>query len=224
MNWTLIAILIFIGINAILGMYKGIMKMAFSMIAMILVILATTFLAPKVTELVMDRTQFDEFLYERTQAYFEDQGLMEDATKQIDIQSLPLPKILLDQITKETSATIDAGVEQMNTYIITAVANIILTCIVYIGLFFVLWILAKIIELQLDFIGKIPVIKQVNGLAGFAVGALFGVFLVWVFFLVITIFSNSSFAHTVITQVKSNEILSYLYDKNVLLDLYFALK
>ena len=86
--------------------------------------------------------------------------------------------------------------------------------------FFITFILAAVgmavLCFVLDLISKLPVLHQINTLAGAAVGALEGMVVLWIAFIVITMLGSTEFGQSCLTMIGESKILSFLYDSNVL--------
>ena len=93
--------------------------------------------------------------------------------------------------------------------------NALAFVLTFIAVFVGLWV----ISIALNIISKLPILNQINKMAGFLVGGLQGVIIVWILFIVITVFSGSELGRTAFQQIESSEILSFIYDKNFLLNI-----
>lgn len=217
MNWTLIAVLAVILISTIIGMYKGIIKMLFSCVSVILVVLITSIAAPHIAGFVKSHTEWDEAVRERTESYFEQNGILMSADSQIDTDELPLPATIRDSITESAEGYLQKGYDVYNRYIVDTAAGIIFSAIVYAAVFVLLMIIFAVVSAILNLVSRLPVLKQINKLTGAIVGALLGFLVVWVLFIVLTVFGNHPFAAAVFEDINSNPVLLFLYDKNILL-------
>ena len=61
---------------------------------------------------------------------------------------------------------------------------------------------------------EIPVLKQINRLAGIVSGAVHGIVCVWILFVVIAYFSDTSAGSTFFKMIMEDELLSFLYEVN----------
>lgn len=219
MNWTLLAIAAIILISTIIGMWKGIIKMLFSCISVILVVLITSFAAPRIAGFVKAHTEWDEAVRDRTESYFEENGILKSADGQIDTETLPLPVTIRENIAESAEEYLQKGYDVYNQYIVDAAAGIVFSAIVYAAVFVLLMIVLAVVSAILNLVSRLPVLRQVNKLAGGIVGALLGFLIVSVLFIVLTVFSNHPFAGVVFEDINSNPVLLFLYDKNILLHL-----
>ncbi len=217
MNWTLISVLAIIAVFALIGMFKGFIKILFSLVSIIVVLVVTSIFAPKLTTYLKEKTTWDDSLRTKTEAYYEEKGVLKHADGEVDLSDLPLPSTLRDSIAKNADSVIDKGYEAYNDYVVDSSSNMFFSIIVYIGMFLALYLLLGIVSIILNIMSRLPVIHQINKLAGFITGALEGLLIVWVLFLILGMFSNHGFAAEVYSQINANAFLTFLYDKNILL-------
>lgn len=66
----------------------------------------------------------------------------------------------------------------------------------------------------LNLVDEIPVLKQINRLAGIVSGAVHGIVCVWILFVVIAYFSDTSAGSIFFKMIMEDELLSFLYEAN----------
>lgn len=74
--------------------------------------------------------------------------------------------------------------------------------------------ISKLFISSLKFMTKIPVIRGINKLAGFAVGLAEGLIFVWVGFILFDKFNFGGYAQVMLQQIQDNPFLTYIYDNN----------
>ncbi len=72
---------------------------------------------------------------------------------------------------------------------------------------------------SLKLISSVPVLRGVNKLLGFGVGALESVLLIWVVFIIIVAFEFGGISSYILTQIRENTLLIWLFQNNYLADL-----
>ena len=92
MNWTLLSILLILAVNVLIGIKKGLIKMLFSALAIIVVVIITSIFAPKLSEYLKNNTTWDDSLTSKTESFLMDKGIIKDDVE-IDVSELPLPDI-----------------------------------------------------------------------------------------------------------------------------------
>ena len=82
--------------------------------------------------------------------------------------------------------------------------------------FLVISLILHIIGGILNGIFSLPVLNLFNRVGGAALGAVQGIFVVWIIFLVLSLFWDTSWAQSGVNMVKENPVTSYLYENNLL--------
>lgn len=222
MNWVLIAVLAVLLVNILIGMRKGLIKMIFSVISIAVAVVLTSILVPKVSGILKKNTDWDEKLEQRTEMFLEQHGALKHGSS-INVNEIPLPESVRNKVSENTESYIDKGCEIYNEYVVRVVSDIVFRTLVYVGLFIIFMIIIAIISTILNVVSRLPVLRQINRVAGGLMGALTGLLLVWIAFMFVTIFSSSSAMIPVFEQIERNALLSFLYDKNILMKFVLAL-
>ena len=62
MNWVLIIVLFVLAVSAILGYYKGVLRIAYSLAAWVIILVFVTWAAPHINRIIAENTSMDEKL------------------------------------------------------------------------------------------------------------------------------------------------------------------
>lgn len=219
MNWTLIAVLAILLLTCFLGLRKGLIKMAYSLVVVLVVTIVTSIFAPKLASYLKDNTTWDDALEKKTESFLEDKGILKEGVD-IDVTELPLPFTVKDKIAQTAKDYTASMAETYNDFVVRTVSSVIFSAIVYIVFFVIVLALAGIIGMLLDVISKLPVLKQVNKAAGAAIGLAEGLIIVWVLAIFVMVFGNFEFAAHIHKDIDANGFLKFLYDKNLIM--YFV--
>ncbi len=218
MNWTLLVVAVTIILFALIGLKKGIIGMIFSLASIVIVIAVTILIAPGLTTYIQKNTNWSDSIRSKTESYYEDKGVLKYSDDNIDtVDEIPLPEGLKTAISDKSGEYLDKGYEAYNNFIIDSTTDIIFSAIVYVTLFMLIYLLLGIIRVVVCSVGNLPVIRQVNKLAGFIAGLAMGILVVWVGAVLITIFSNFSFTEVVFNNINSSKVLTFLYNNNFVL-------
>ena len=135
------------------------------------------------------------------------------------ISGLPLPesmkKILAENNTAENYHHLLA--ETFGEYLSHSIAKIAIGSISLILTFILVSIFMNLLAGMLDGIFSLPVLSLLNRAGGAVLGAVQGIFFVWICFLIITLFWDAAWAKEAAVLIQENEITGFLYDNNVLL-------
>jgi uncharacterized membrane protein required for colicin V production len=214
MNWLLIIVLGIIILNAFIGRRVGLIKIIFSLFSFIIALILTVWISPTVNGMLKN----NEMVYEKASQKVEDMLFREEAetTDENDmIEGLPLPKSIKESLQENK----DKQVTNIKSYITSHVTDVVINALAFVLTFVVVFVALWILSIVLNIISKLPILNQLNKLAGFLVGGLQGVIIVWILFIIITIFSGSDLGGTASSQIESSQILSFLFDKNFLLNI-----
>jgi uncharacterized membrane protein required for colicin V production len=201
-------------VNAWIGRKVGLVKIVFSLFSFIIALLLTAWISPSINGMLKN----SEVFYEKASQKVEDMLFKEQAeiTDEEDmIEGLPLPKSIKESL-QENKAKQEANIK---SYITSHVTDIAIKALAFVITFAVAFVGLWLISIALNIISKLPILNQLNRMAGLLVGGLQGVLVVWILFIIITIFSGTELGGTASGQIESSMILSFLYEKNFLLNI-----
>lgn len=151
-----------------------------------------------------------------------EQGSQLDRSQQTElIDNLPLPEVLrdllLDYNNEEGYASL--GVSTFQDYIIHFIATVVLNVISFIAAVVVVQVFLWVAIAALDILSHIPLIGGLNRLLGLLLGLLQALFLIWIFFLVLSMTSATEVGLQLMNMVQSSRLLGYLYDSNLFMQI-----
>ena len=233
MNWLLIFALAIIGVFAFVGWRVGFVKSVFSLISTIAVIIITILVSPIVSNMLKSNEKISGAIEGKLEQVIDLSGVADNLSAEEEkdplafIDGLQLPASIKDTIKDSLTDTMEEKKEAaadfvgdklnaLEKYICELLTNIILNAL---G-FFITFILAAVgiavLCFVLDLLSKLPVLHQINTVAGIAVGALEGLVILWIVFIVITMLGSTGFGQTCMTMISESKILSFLYNSNIL--------
>lgn len=173
--------------------------------------------------------QIEEYKEQYIQQYVDQYlgGSQDTSSKQLSridqtevIESLPLPESLKDMMLdyNNDEGYKSLGVSTFQDYVINYIATVILNLLAFVVSMIVVNILLRIILAALNIISKIPVIRFVNRLLGLALGLVEALFLLWVFFMILSMASGTELGLTLLNMVQRSQYLTLLYDSNLFMD------
>jgi len=135
------------------------------------------------------------------------------------IEDAEIPAFLKDALLEHNNNEIyeQLGVTSFPEYIATYIANTLISICTFVITFILAWLLVRSLAAVADLISHLPIIKGVNQIAGAGVGLIFALIFVWVGFLAITILYTTSIGEMCFEMISESAILTFLYEKNVLL-------
>lgn len=215
-------------VSVFFGLKKGLLRTVFSMLSFVLTLVLVALLQPMVGDYLQEHTE----LYERTEQVMEkaiDGVIEEELPKGVEMtrtfqeglirQMVPFPaiqKALTDNNTEDMYQNL--GVDKFSSYLASYLANLTLRAIAFVvtflGVAILLWLIAK----MLDILGELPVLSLVNRLAGGALGAARGIFLLWVLGVLVAAMAGTDMGKEILDVIGQVPVLSEIYRRNLLLD------
>ncbi len=214
MNWVLIVVLAILIGNALIGLKVGFIKTIFSLVSMVIALVLTVWISPNVTKMLKGNDKFHNMIREQVVKMLDLEAKETDISDEEDfMQGLPLPASFRDSLVEHR----DKGVENLKEYVTDYVTGIIINAVAFILTFILSVIVLWALCFALDIVSKLPILNSINKLAGLAAGLVHGMVIVWVAFILLTMFSGAKFGQDAFAMIEENQILSFIYDNNLLL-------
>lgn len=227
MNWLLIVVLAIILFSAILGAAKGLLRLLFSLVAVVLLVGLVAYATPHISGFIQSHTKLGITISEHVAGKIEQS--MEsavDATVASQEQSLEaagiqLPEVLQQAIFEKGVNAAEGAIAQTGVYqqMGDQVAGIILAVLSFVVALLIALLIVFTIGKVTDLANKIPVVKGINRFLGFFAGGFLGFIIVWLLFMLIGIVSGTELGQSMLGQIQDNSFLSALYNDNLLLKL-----
>jgi uncharacterized membrane protein required for colicin V production len=222
MNIITIIILAVLVLSVIGGYKKGFLKTAFSLVAWIVVLILCNFVTPIVTDMLVEKTEI-EVVVQKTVDTKIDQVINETINETIEGTDLAeleaaLPAELKDALLGENGSlqeVVTNGVDLDTAGLVNGIVGILGFVITVI----VLRLAMMVVELALNLVGKLPLIGPMDKILGLACGAGKGIILCWVILAVVSVLALTGTNTELATYISQSELLTWLQDNNVLLNL-----
>lgn len=224
-NILLIIVGLFMIAMIAIGLKRGMLRMAFSLVSVIVVLLLVNLLTPPVKQLLKMTPIYTE-VQSSIEKYIKDN--VETATENVTqtgvsaqkkiIDNLPLPQEVKNSLnennTEESYAALK--VDSFAGYIAESLADMIISAITFVLLFVVLTLLIRILVHILDIVAKLPVIKTFNSIGGAIIGLFESIIIIWILCIVVTAFSATDWGQSICKAIADNGLLSLIYDNNMI--------
>lgn len=227
MNWLTIVIILLFVVCFYAGMKRGLVKTVFSIVFLAAGLLLSAMISPYVSSYLHNNDSVYTSVYQAVKKNVKLDGNIETLKQENSIiDELPLPDALREKIKENNNAEVykALGVKKFKKYIYKYITNMIINGISYVGVYILVSICLYVLSVTLDLMSKLPVLNEINHLAGGAVGLLQGLLIFWIFCTVLSIFSNFQWAQKLYAMINESVILSILYDMNMLLKMITNLK
>lgn len=221
MNWILLAVIAILGVMGYVGYRKGFIKMAFSLASTIVALLVAMLFSPVVAGVMKNNDAIVSFFDEKISAVIDlsaENAAVETEREQMDyIDSLSLPETFKESLSENnTLENYDAmRANDFEEYACRQITNVTINAIAFVVTLVVVAIGLAVLCFALDLVAKLPLLKQINITAGLAAGVLEGLLIVWILFVVLTMFAGTEFGSESLAMISGNSLLDFLYKNNL---------
>ncbi len=225
-NWLSIIAGVYLLGMILYGHRRGFIRLAVSMVAVILSLTITRASLPVVTEFLKENTALQQTISESVKKSInleqeevpEEEALETPSAQRLLIESLELPQnmkeALIENNNNEMYQTL--GVNAFTDYIGGFLTEIIVSSLGSVILFSLIYMAIKLLVGWLDIISKLPILSGINQIAGALLGGLEGLVFLWLSCMVITAFPSTRWGLALLTQIEASKWLSFLYNHNLL--------
>lgn len=223
-NIVLLITLTILVFMVVCGYRKGFVKMAFSLISIVLALVLVGALTPALSHAISGTTVYG-YVQEKVEAYVSGHigdtaggAVSAGVSAQTEtIRGLPLPSSVQEMLIENNT---DKGYEEMAvdnfaSYLSGALTKMIMSAAIYIILFVVIMIAVRVAINLLDLIAKIPGINFLNKTLGTAAGLVEGVVILWILCIILTAFSRTAWAQSAFKEINDSAFLTLIYNTNI---------
>lgn len=245
MNWLFYVLMGFLIICMINGARKGFFRTAVSMVFMVLVLFLTSWINPYVGRFLRESTpvykvinaQCDKVISNQllgggqenttVDSTWQGQSTEDELSHNLQtqlIENASLPQTLKQSLLENNNSEIYQilGVDKFSDYLAGYLAYSITNGIGFLLSFTLATVIIKVILFAVNVLTALPGIHFVNAAGGLLLGALQGILWIWVFFIIITVLCSTQIGQALMQAVEGDAVLSFLYDKNVLLQVILS--
>lgn len=224
MDWICIVIGVLFLICLVSGWARGLFKVLLSVAGMIASIIIATYIAPSVSGYLEEHTKIDDNIaaYISEELSFSDSE--EETSKGVQVEvinDLPISETLKANILDNNNSEMYAalGATGVYDYIAKSMAVVILNGMVFLVLVVVTQVFFSTLGKAAEGLTKLPIIRSIDKIGGGLLGAMQGLILIWILFLLLSITSTSEISQEMIKAINQISFLKLLYDNNLLLDI-----
>lgn len=226
MNWLFWVIVVFIAYHVIDGLRRGFIRKAVSAVSLIITLVLVTCLTPRITYFIQNNTSLHENLQQKCSELFLSSEYNEDVkTDQVlMIENMELPENIKEMLLENnnTESYDVLKVSGFHDYVGAYIAKLIINALAFLLSFVIVWTAIRAILLALDVVTKLPILHGINKLAGGGLGLIYGIVLVWIAFLLVTILCNGELGRRFFGLISENPFLLFLYNQNVIMKIVFG--
>lgn len=235
-------------ICAVIAYFRGFVKTFFGFISVIVALVLAFFFYKPLGVYIKDSTDIDDWVYEsivslnkeKTKEELPEDHIIlstesgentsgeekvKDETKDATISEKlmgmvdSLPTSINDSL--NASLNLNEKKEQLVMNIATKVSDIVVNILAWVSLFVGIRIILLILMLIFDGLMQLPGLKEVNNVFGLILGAIMGIFRVYLILAIIYFISNVAQIDAVVDGIQDSMVVSHLYNNNILINLIF---
>lgn len=224
MNWLLVLTVLFVAANIVWGFYRGFLRVLYSMVAWIVILVAVSWLSPYVANYLTEHTRLDTYIEEGCNQKLHEWA---DAKKQEDKKEVKergndmgMPEIILEKLTGESKIA-DQLLEDTGVYEVITQKMVQMTIqgVTYIIVFVLILIATRFIFIAFKIVDKLPLIGGINRAIGAVAGFVKGMVIVWIVFACVAMTVTTSFGQEIVQAIYASPLLIWLYENNLILTL-----
>lgn len=239
MNKTLIVVGIIFLICMIIGYVRGFIRIVASLAATLATIVLVAFLSPYVSGVLLDVLPVEKMVEDKAmEILLGEKSVIEEYEEESQeivipsevensrevqimlIENADLPNVFRQMLLENNNSEIykALGVNSFSEYVAKYLAKIFTDIAGFLITLLAATIVVRTILYILGIISDLPLIGGINRLAGAALGLGTGLIVVWVLFIVITFLYDNSISQMCMEDIAANEILTELYNRNLLMN------
>lgn len=220
MNWLLIVVLVILVFYAFKGKREGFIKTVFTLFSLIFALFLTATFSPYISKVLQNNEKVYTYVSGAVSKIVQVEKEDGTVTEQVeDIKGLSLPQSLKNALIENNNGevykalAINGFKEYVNNYLTCVVINALSFILTLIIINFILFLLAN----TLDIISKLPLINGLNKSAGFIIGLVHGLVVIWVLCILLTCFGGTEWGGNIYKLISESSFLTIIYDNNLLL-------
>ena len=228
MNALLLIVGIVFLLSVIIGYKRGLVKNIASLLATLVCIVLVFLISPSVSKWIQESTPLKETVKNKCiELLLPDETTGDEALQtelpreeQISlIEGADMPDVIRKMLLENNNSEVYTalGVQTFGEYIGAYVAKVIADILAFLITFVAVFIIVRVALGMLNILDKIPLVGGANHLVGGILGAGIGILIIWILFIVITLLYNTSLGVACMKGISESEILTKLYDSNILL-------
>ena len=229
--WLSVLIAVYLVGMTLYGHYRGFIRQAVSIVALVVSIAAVNLASPYVKDFLLQseivqsavRSGIESVLENGVSLVPEQEG--QPSAQRSYIESLELPEqlkgILIENNNNEVYELL--GVDRFTDYLVSYIMEMIVSAISYVVVFLAVFILLHLLMRWLDLMVRLPILSGINQIAGAVLGLSQALIFIWLASVVLTIFATTSWGKAVFDQIEASAFLTFLYRNNLLAKLAISI-
>lgn len=233
MNWLLIIVILVLAGNIVWGFSKGFLRVVYSMLAWVAILVFVTWATPYVADILVQKTNIDnrieanfsEKLHELVAGSSTDDAQNTDDTKAKSYSELQMK--LPDAVTQklfDTNKVADQFLTGSGVYDVVAgrAADMAMRVIAFVLVLLIALISFHLLSVILKVVEKLPLIGGINRTLGLFAGLVKGFLIIWLAFAIIAMAGTTEIGVALISYIYESPLLVWIYENNLILTILMA--
>lgn len=236
MNWLLIIVILVLAGNIVWGFSRGFLRVIYSMLAWIAILVFVTWATPYVANVLTEKTNIDnriesnldeklhELVIGDTNGQKEDrepdaQNPGQGKKNYRDLQ-MKLPDAVTNKLF-DTNKIADQILEESGAYDVVAgrATDLVMRVISFVLVLLIAVISFHLLSVVLKVVEKLPLIGGINRLLGLFAGLVKGILIIWLAFAIIAMAGTTDIGIALISYIYESPLLIWVYENNFVLTL-----
>lgn len=236
MNWLLIIVILVLAGNIVWGFSRGFLRVIYSMLAWIAILVFVTWATPYVANVLTEKTNIDnriesnldeklhELVIGDTNGQKEDrepdtQNPGQGKKNYRDLQ-MKLPDAVTNKLF-DTNKIADQILEGSGAYDVVAgrATDLVMRVISFVLVLLIAVISFHLLSVVLKVVEKLPLIGGINRLFGLFAGLVKGILIIWLAFAIIAMAGTTDIGIALISYIYESPLLIWVYENNFVLTL-----
>ncbi len=205
--------------HAFWGYRRGLVNVIFKVLTFIISLIIMFVLYKPVANMIMERTEIDEWLSGSISSILEGTTLANSTV--LNVESTNVSEGLINEINSFVTEALQKGVTNVVEYVSVNLAKMM----IYTGTMLLLFIVARFglffVRFLAEIIGNLPIVKTLNKSGGLVVGIVKGFLVTYAIFAVLSVVSPLISGWGVIAAICDSHLGSAMYNNNILLKILF---
>ena len=236
MNWLLIIVILVLAGNIVWGFSRGFLRVIYSMLAWIAILVFVTWATPYVANVLTEKTNIDNRIESNLDEKLHElvigdtNGQKED--RETDAQNprpgkknyrdlqMKLPDAVTNKLF-DTNKIADQILEGSGAYDVVAgrATDLVMRVISFVLVLLIAVISFHLLSVVLKVVEKLPLIGGINRLLGLFAGLVKGILIIWLAFAIIAMAGTTDIGIALISYIYESPLLIWVYENNFVLTL-----
>ncbi len=199
-----------IALNVYLCYRKGLVNLAVGLIAVVAAIILSVIFYKPITNLIVEKTEFDEMIENTIVETFAPEGVSEGQVKYVGILSM-----LETEIGNAVNETKNEVVYETAGAMATKIINLI----VFIGIFTAVRVILFALTFVADAITSLPILKQLDDVGGILYGLIKALLIIYVVLAIVSVVVSFTASTAISDAIDSSYVTKFFYNNNLLLNI-----